>query len=273
MLKQRVITAIFLVLGFVALLFVPTIVQALVFSVLVTIALWEFLSLCRLSFWFRVILSLLSLLGFCVGAVNFSALSDGFINSVLGAASALWFIIFLWVLSYPASANLWAAKFSKVIQGLCLLLGAWLAFMILAHQSHAALHLLYVVALVAAADIGAYFSGKKFGKHKLAPSVSPGKTWEGFVGGAIAVLLCAVVALQWFDAVVFLPSAGFFILALTCGFISVVGDLYESMIKREVGAKDSSQLLPGHGGLLDRIDGLIAAATLYAFVLINSVSV
>lgn len=270
MLKQRVITATFMAIGFIALLFAPTLIQALIFSVLVIIALWEFLGLCRVVGWTRILLCGASLLGFGVGVVNFSLFSAGFLNTVLGAASALWAVIFLWVLSYPASAALWGAKASKVVQGLCLLVGAWLAFMVLAHDSSAHLHLLYVVVLVAAADIGAYFSGKTFGKHKLAPSVSPGKTWEGFAGGSVAVLLCALAVTEWVGDIVFLNTFGFVCLAIACGFISVVGDLYESMIKREVGAKDSSQLLPGHGGLLDRVDGLIAAATLYVFVFINS---
>lgn len=273
MLKQRIITAVFLALGFVALLFVPTIYQALALSVLIVIALWEFLRLCRLSVLPCASLCALALAGFSYGSMNFELLSDSLIKTILGAASALWFVIFLWVLSYPASAALWAAKFSKVVQGFCLLIGAWLAFMVLVHEQHSASHLLYVVVLVAAADIGAYFSGKAFGKHKLAPSVSPGKTWQGVAGGSLAVLACAGVASQWFTDFVFLGTLGFLCLAITCGFISVVGDLYESMIKREVGAKDSSQLLPGHGGLLDRIDGLIAASTLYAFVFINSVGV
>lgn len=273
MLKQRVITAVLLGLGFIALVFSPTLIQALLFSVLVSVALWEFVGLCRLQGAGRTALCLLVLVGFLVLSVNFNAIPWVAKSSVLGAAAALWAVIFLWILSYPASASLWAADISKIIQGLWLLSGAWLAFMVLAHQPLAAWHLLYVVALVAAADIGAYFAGKAFGKHKLAPSVSPGKTWEGFAGGSLAVAACGLAAVQWVPGIVFLSGAGFMCLALACGVISVVGDLYESMIKREVGAKDSSQLLPGHGGLLDRIDGLIAAATLYTFVLINSVTV
>ena len=250
LLKQRIITAVFMLLGFVTLMFMPSVIQALVFSVLVTIALWEFVGL----------------------SWRFDVLSNSIIATVLGAASALWAVIFLWVLSYPSSAALWAAKPSKLIQGIFLLSAAWLGFVWLINADNAISHLVYVIALVAAADIGAYFAGKTFGKHKLAPNVSPGKTWEGFMGGTVAVLLLAFAVTQWHGQIVFLSAFGFMVLAIACGFVSVVGDLYESMIKREVGAKDSSQLLPGHGGLLDRVDGLIAAVTLYTFVMINTPS-
>jgi phosphatidate cytidylyltransferase len=125
-----------------------------------------------------------------------------------------------------------------------------------------AVFLLSAMAMVWVADIGAYFAGHAFGKRKLAPSISPGKTWEGVAGGLVAVLLLAALAAQlpetfqaqllvrygWFKWVLFL---GLFVAA------SVVGDLFESMLKRRAEVKDSSGLLPGHGGVLDRIDALV----------------
>src|SRR5450830_1258717 len=127
------------------------------------------------------------------------------------------------------------------------------------------LYLLSVMALVWVADIGAYFSGKAFGKHKLAPSISPGKSWEGAFGGWLAVLLIAggsalVPQLQDTFAAQLLMRKGWLIAALLLSLVSaasVVGDLFESMLKRRAGMKDSSNLLPGHGGVLDRIDALI----------------
>ena len=121
------------------------------------------------------------------------------------------------------------------------------------------------MALVWVADIGAYFAGKAFGKHKLAPSISPGKSWEGAIGGWVAVLLIAggstlIPQLQDTFAAQLLMRKGIVISAVLLSLISaasVVGDLFESMLKRRAGMKDSSHLLPGHGGVLDRIDALI----------------
>jgi phosphatidate cytidylyltransferase len=152
------------------------------------------------------------------------------------------------------------------------LLGAYFAILML--FQHSALYLFSVMALVWIADIGAYFSGKAFGKRKLAPSISPGKSWEGAIGGWMAVLLLAVVSC-------FIPQlADTFAVRLQSGFgwagmvgvltllvaASVVGDLFESQLKRRAGFKDSSNLLPGHGGVLDRVDALIPALPLAMLV-------
>ncbi|MFZ6644318.1 phosphatidate cytidylyltransferase [Undibacterium sp. TJN25] len=130
---------------------------------------------------------------------------------------------------------------------------------------HSPVFLLSVMAIVWIADIGAYFSGKAFGKRKLAPTISPGKSWEGAIGGWIAVLLIAsLVAVQPMLADTFparmLVKGGWAALVVVMSILSaasVVGDLFESMLKRRAGMKDSSSLLPGHGGVLDRIDALI----------------
>ena len=121
--------------------------------------------------------------------------------------------------------------------------------------------------LVWAADSGAYFSGRAFGKRKLAPKVSPGKSWEGVVGGLITALVLAFVFIHFSgDALVGERSiSGFVILSVATVAISVLGDLTESMFKRESGVKDSSQLIPGHGGVLDRIDSLTAAVPFFSY--------
>lgn len=121
---------------------------------------------------------------------------------------------------------------------------------------------LFVFGIVWAADIGAYFAGKKFGAHKLMPNVSPGKTIEGFMGGMIAVVLLTVYVL-WNTEV---NTSDWIVLTLCCvaiGVISAFGDLSESMLKRDAGMKDSGNILPGHGGLLDRIDSLTAAMPVF----------
>ena len=141
---------------------------------------------------------------------------------------------------------------------------------------HSAMYLLSVMALVWIADIGAYFSGKAFGKRKLAPSISPGKSWEGAIGGGIAVLVLSTLVIlfgsPWLAdtfAVKLQASLGW---VATIGILvvitaaSVVGDLFESQLKRRAGVKDSSNLLPGHGGVLDRIDALIPVLPLVALI-------
>ena len=141
---------------------------------------------------------------------------------------------------------------------------------------HSPLYLLSVMVLVWIADIGAYFSGKAFGKRKLAPSISPGKSWEGAIGGGIAVLLISCLAVFFggdslsdtFTSKVY-QKLGLAALAAVLVLIvaaSVVGDLFESQLKRRAGIKDSSNLLPGHGGVLDRIDALIPVLPLAALI-------
>ena len=122
--------------------------------------------------------------------------------------------------------------------------------------------LLYMLTLVWVADIGAYFCGKRLGKRKLAPTISPGKTWEGVLGGLVSNLLWILIVYQisggWGIGLV-----PFIVVGLATSLISVVGDLFESILKREAGVKDSGKLLPGHGGMLDRIDSVIAASPVF----------
>ncbi len=136
-------------------------------------------------------------------------------------------------------------------------------------RSHAPLAsawlLLYAFGVVWLMDIGAYFCGKRFGRRKLAPSISPGKTWEGVWGGLATVLVLLVLTL----ALVELPEGYAWRLTLAtvaAAAFSVYGDLFESRLKRAAGRKDSSSLLPGHGGVLDRVDGVLAAMPVFAFV-------
>ena len=148
------------------------------------------------------------------------------------------------------------------------ILGCFVAIAALFRQSP--IYLLSVMAIVWIADIGAYFAGKAFGKHKLAPSISPGKSWEGAIGGWIAVLVLAAASTtipqlaDTFSSRILAKwgwSRFAFIMTLLVA-ASVVGDLFESQLKRRAGMKDSSNLLPGHGGVLDRIDALIPALPL-----------
>ncbi|MBA1192713.1 phosphatidate cytidylyltransferase [Pseudomonas entomophila] len=185
---------------------------------------------------------------------------------VLGA-SVIWWGVATWlVLTYPRSSELWASAACRLLIGVLVLLPAWQGLILLKHWSMGNWLILSVMMLVWAADIGAYFSGRAFGKRKLAPQVSPGKSWEGVYGG-LAVSLAIVVAVglyrDW--------SLGQLLIGVLGGALvvmaSVIGDLTESMFKRRSGIKDSSNLLPGHGGVLDRIDSLTAAIPLFAVLL------
>ena len=185
---------------------------------------------------------------------------------VLGA-SVIWWGLATWlVLTYPRSSELWASAACRLLIGVLVLLPAWQGLILLKHWSMGNWLILSVMVLVWAADIGAYFSGRAFGKRKLAPQVSPGKSWEGVYGG-LAVSLAIVVAVglyrDWSLGQVLIGVLGGALVVMA----SVIGDLTESMFKRRSGIKDSSNLLPGHGGVLDRIDSLTAAIPLFAVLL------
>ena len=122
--------------------------------------------------------------------------------------------------------------------------------------------LLYGLMLIWAADIGAYFSGKRFGRNKLAPLISPGKTREGLLGAIVAACLFSLVAAFYFGLDV-IAALSLLLLAVVLTLVSVAGDLYESVLKREYGVKDSGRILPGHGGILDRIDSVLAAMPVF----------
>ncbi|MGD8379854.1 MAG: CDP-archaeol synthase [Gammaproteobacteria bacterium] len=148
----------------------------------------------------------------------------------------------------------------RALAGVMTLVPAWVALIMLhAGGPRGREFFLFLLLLVWAADIGAYLVGRLVGRHKLAPRVSPGKTWEGLAGGVAASGLVAIAGGVWFG----LPLLKFVILAVLIATFSVVGDLSESFFKRQAGLKDSGTLLPGHGGVLDRIDSLTAAAPLF----------
>ncbi len=182
---------------------------------------------------------------------------------LLNALPLWWLLALVAVVGYPRNAELWFRPALLVPVGWLLLVPAWMAMVQL--QDHGALGLsgpwalLFVLVWVWAADTGAYFAGRQFGRHKLAPKVSPGKTVEGLVGGVILALLVVAVVFAggWLGSDVILPSL--MIVALLTVLASVLGDLFESMVKRQRGIKDSGTVLPGHGGMLDRIDSITAA--------------
>lgn len=172
-----------------------------------------------------------------------------------------WLLNLYWVTRYPQRLAHWSDTRRRLAMGLWVLLPAWVGLNVLRDIGVA--WLLFVLLLVWCADIGAYFAGRAWGRRKLAPRVSPGKSWEGVMGGMAATALLAVIFALWQG----LGIGELFTLLLVTLMVtlaSVLGDLLESMLKRYRGIKDSSQLLPGHGGVLDRIDSLTAALPLFA---------
>jgi phosphatidate cytidylyltransferase len=150
--------------------------------------------------------------------------------------------------------------------GLITLIPAWYALALMLSRPAGSQLFLWCLGIVAAADIAAYFTGRRFGRVKLAPSISPGKTLEGLFGGLLGAALLAGLLAE----LVGLSGLMFMILGLAVGAISVVGDLWVSSFKRAAGLKDSSHILPGHGGILDRIDGLLPALPLFALVALRT---
>ena len=175
------------------------------------------------------------------------------LEALLAAALLWWLVALAWIVIAPRRVRPWSAA----LAGLLSLVPAWLALTRLRLETaHGAEWVLFALVLVWMADIGAYFCGRRFGRRRLAPSVSPGKTWEGALGGFAASGIVAVLGGAWFR----LPLEQFLVLCLAAVAFSIVGDLTESLLKRFAGMKDSGTLFPGHGGVMDRIDSVTGAA-------------
>lgn len=273
MLKQRVITAVILLAVLMASMFtLPPVGLAMVFTVAVLIASWEWAQLAGLT-------SLLPRLLYAAGCAALMGLVIWYcqlfsadiqldrLQDILGLGCLWWAIALLWVKGYPGSASVWGSVFMRVLMGYLVLIPAWLGLLFLRdHQLGVAL-LLIMLALVACADIGAYFTGRAWGKAKLAVHVSPGKSWVGFWGGLTTSCLFAVVV-WWFWGAQYLSLMAVVAIAVATGLASVLGDLLESMVKRHQGVKDSGTILPGHGGVMDRIDSITAASPVFALSII-----
>ena len=201
-----------------------------------------------------------------------------YVGAVAGVIAGLWVVSASWpvalviawafwlfaagvVLCYPASAALARSPIVALTGGVVALAGAWAG--LLTVRAGGAGAVVWLLAVVAAADTGAYFAGRRFGRRKLAPEVSPGKTWEGAAGGAAGTLACGALGAWWLGG----SLLGWLAVAIVVFLASVLGDLFESVQKRLRGVKDSGTLLPGHGGLLDRADSMLPAAPALAVLL------
>ena len=266
MLSTRIVTAVVLVAAVLAALFLlPPRAWAILSLLLIALGAREWarlLGLAPLAQWlyFGAILAIGVVLSI---AAPSAAWSNAIVLAMCGMATAYW------ILLVPAWLRArWRIRSTLLgaLVGLVMLVPAWLAVAHLQAQSPA--RLLAAMAIVWIADTAAYFSGRRFGRHKLAPDISPGKTWEGVAGGVLAVMIYAIVLALVSPAWLALPTPGaaiaWVIFAMAVAALSVCGDLFESLQKRHAGVKDSGQVLPGHGGILDRIDALLAAMPLLA---------
>ena len=269
MFKQRFATASVLALLFIcALVFSSTATFVSCIMLVVLIAGWEWSNLARiestvgrLSFLLALLLSMLLIASF-VGIYNQNNFALSY--QICFLSVILWAVIFLWLQGYPSSAILWSSKPIMVCLGLFLLASTWLALTSIVSLENGRYLLLLAVTIIVLADVGGYIAGKLFGRHKLAPTISPGKTWEGLVGGLILQGCLIAVLVQLLTDVSLLSLC---LLVFPVALSSVVGDLFESMLKRHRGIKDSSNFLPGHGGFLDRLDGVMAALPLFFVIL------
>lgn len=257
-LKQRVITGVVLILAvLLGVLLLPShlfSIAALV--VFISIGGWEWSKLVALKDLSR---------GLFVAGLLVTALAAYFMQDlrwVFIVAGVLWWVAVLVLLAVYEQGTYFYKNYPWLLRlaAFLVLVPAWVALITL-HQHYPHL-VLYLIFLVAITDSGAYFTGKAYGKNKLAPELSPGKTREGMFGGVAGAVVWSILGAWFFD----LPATDwlyFILLSLVVAFMSVSGDLFESLIKREAGQKDSGNILPGHGGILDRVDGLIAALPIF----------
>jgi len=250
MLKTRVITAVIALVALGIVLFaIPPQATELVIGLLILAGAWEwsgFLGLqtrsARIAY--VVLIGLLCAVPYAVPSVALIVLQIAFV---------WWFAAFIWTMVFPT-------RIPVAVRWLCgalVLVPLYTALIKL--FGYGPVYLLFALVIVWAADAGAYFAGKRFGRVKLAPSISPGKTWEGVIGGMLLVIVLSIAVAYRAEVsvAVLLP----FCLAVAA--LSIVGDLTVSMFKRTAGIKDSGTLFPGHGGVLDRVDSVAAAAPLF----------
>ncbi len=280
MLKQRIITALTLApLALFAILYLPLFSFQIMIALVMGLGAWEWSSMSGMTRTFTksayaalvVAICLMLSIMLPTDLIWYQGQLNSLYTYILSVASIWWVVSLAMIIAYPNFSSVWyTSKLLRGIFGLLTLIPTWVAVVSLRTSLYeidpyyGASLIFYVLGIVWAADIGAFFVGVKFGKHKLRPEVSPGKTLEGLMGGVFAS--SAIIAFAALHYQVDPSRIWLHILvgALTVG-VSALGDLNESMFKRCAGIKDSGKLLPGHGGVMDRIDSLTAAFPVFAF--------
>ena len=261
MLKQRILTALVLLPLMIGMLFWANASLWAAFSGLIALlALWEYARIIHMSplqNTFYLLITASAGILFYLQQPTFSAI----LLQVIQITSLLFWLLVvpLW-LKYKWKIK---SKFVGTIIGWVLMVPFWLALVNLRPDANSAWALLAIMALVWIADIAAYCCGRTLGKHKLAPTISPNKSWEGAIGAVVFVAIYTFILQQQYWLSVALPLWQTLLIALILTIVSIVGDLLESWLKRAAGIKDSSQLLPGHGGVFDRVDSMISVLSVY----------
>jgi len=275
MLKQRLITALILIpLVVSSILWLPEHYFAIFVGLFVCVGSWEWTKFLCAARSLQVTLLRILFIGVIAVALLLSWFfilkKPEIVELILIVALFWWIWAFVLVIVYPGFAWFHRNLLFKSTAGAMVLVPTWIAQVSLRNDHIGGIELLlYLLVLIASADTGAYFGGRKWGKNKLAPRVSPGKTWEGVFSGLLCVSVVAIVysyslglhLLGWNNLLVFV------LISVMTAIFSIVGDLTESLFKRDAGLKDSGSILPGHGGVLDRVDSLTAAAPVFLLLL------
>jgi phosphatidate cytidylyltransferase len=257
-LQSRVTTALVLAAGMLAVvLWLPPLATVVVLTAGVLAGAWEWSAFLRPAATF-VRVAYVAAVAILLALVWRCTADPAGRDFVLGLALAWWLVALGWILFAPRRAAPWSAA----LAGVFALVPAWLALMRLRLDlPNGAQWMLFALILVWVADMGAFFFGRRYGRVRLAPAVSPGKTWEGVLGGVVVATVVAVCGSLWFRV----PLGFFLPLCITVVAFSIVGDLTESLLKRFAGIKDSGSVFPGHGGVMDRIDSVTGAAPVLLF--------
>jgi phosphatidate cytidylyltransferase len=280
-LKQRIISAVILALCF---MFLATQSSVIIFthtmSVVILVVSWEWAALVGLIKTKQKLGFVASVAAALVFLYFFLDISHG--SKEINTDRAIIILclgIFFWIVStyllrgYPDNSKIWNHPSKIAVMGLMALVPAWCGMIQLKYIVAGGELILVVVIMVAVADIAGYFFGKAFGVVKFAPKISPNKTWAGVWGAATSgVLVCFPIIWVFNNFILELSyfwRAVVLLLGLMVVFFSIVGDLLESMLKRNQNMKDSGSLLPGHGGILDRVDGLISALPIFTLVMLT----
>jgi phosphatidate cytidylyltransferase len=264
LLKTRIYTAaVIAMVAFVLVFLAPAWIFRLFMAVLLIIGSWEFTRLAGLGRFSRWVLILLQTVILVLMTRYWDSISEHAL-AFLVAAVLSWCIMFLRLITFRPGIE--PGLNYRLISFFCALASisfAWYAMAWLSAQQQGEFLILNLLFIIWAADIGAYFSGKRFGKNKLAPSISPGKTREGLLGGLVLAVAVSLLAAQLSHS---LPTSlvGLIVVTVITALASAAGDLFISLHKRTVGLKDSGRLFPGHGGVLDRFDSLLAGAPFFA---------
>ena len=266
MLKYRIITALIAIpLLFLAIWYLPSLYFALLMAAFIGLSAWEWSGLMGLKVaYLRAVYVLVVLLG-----LYFAKSIAIFPMLLLGFLVWLWAIVGVYLFNQGKKPGGFQLPPLQAIVGFIALVTCWLALidLRLGAGQFGALRLIIGLVIIFAADTGAYFSGHLWGKHALAPRVSPKKTWEGFIGGLVLALLVAILV-TFIAPMTMNQRMVFWLLSILVATFSVIGDLTVSLLKRQTNVKDSGQLLPGHGGFLDRVDSIAAGILVFALGLI-----